>query len=98
MFVFSILFYFILQIDTKNNGINMSYDVVQNSYISITRTIYRVQIKLIWQAPTWWYYLHKTSFVRYVTITYKNTLQIINTDGIIENQLNSWSLVAQKCL
>ena len=52
-----------------NWGVSYHFDWHANRSRLPSRTIYRVPIKFIWQAPTRWYYLHKLSFVRYVTIT-----------------------------
>ena len=53
-----------VQIIPPNWGVSYHFDWLANR----SRTIYHVPIKLIWQAPIRWYYLHKPSFVRYVTI------------------------------
>ena len=54
-----------VQIIPLNWGVSYHFD-------RYSRTIYPVPIKLIWRAPTRWYYLHKPSFVCYVTITYSS--------------------------
>ena len=58
-----------MQIIPPNWGVSYHFDWPAYRSRLPSRTIYRVPIKLIWQAPTRWYYLHKPSFVRYVTIT-----------------------------
>ena len=62
-----------VQIIPANWGVWYYFDWPANPSRLPSRTIYRVPIKLIWQAPTRWYYLHKPEFVRYVTITNTNS-------------------------